>query len=173
MSRHPQQQQQLLPECLENILINLSETKDLYSCLMVNRFWCTVVVPYLWRYPFKIAGTSKERCHMITRTYLSCVSEDSRKKLSEIGIKMSEYPSRPLFDYVSYLQGLIIDQSTFDVIPLIFRLNKNNLSSHEIHQKLQMMSANEEWILKSRKNSVEQELAKVLLRGCTRLHSLE
>ncbi|CAG8545512.1 5844_t:CDS:1 [Funneliformis mosseae] len=165
--------QQLLPECLENILINLSETKDLYSCLMVNKFWCTVVVPYLWRYPFKTAGTSKERCNMVTRTYLSCVSEDSRKKLIDAGINMSEYPRRPLFDYVSYLQGLIIDQRTFDVIPLIFRLKKNNISSHEIHQKLQVMSAHEEWILKSQKHLVEQELAKVLLRGCTRLHSLE
>src|SRR3990170_6773746 len=99
MSRHSQrqqqQQQQLLPECLENILLNLSETKDLYSCLMVNKFWCAVVVPYLWKYPFKIVGTSKERCYMITRTYLSCVSEDSRKKLSDAGIKMSEYPPRP------------------------------------------------------------------------------
>ncbi|RIA84044.1 hypothetical protein C1645_832871 [Glomus cerebriforme] len=173
MSQRPSQQQ-LLPECLENILSNLSETKDLYSCLLVNRFWCTVVVPYLWKYPFNIAGESKERCNMIIRTYLSCVSEDSRKKLLNAGINMSEYPCKPLFDYISYLQDLIIDQNTFDVVPLIFRLKNIKISSqHEIQQKLQIMSANDEWIFKSQKQLVEQELAKVLLKGCTKLHSLE
>ncbi|CAB4429837.1 unnamed protein product [Rhizophagus irregularis] len=148
-----QYSQQLLPECLENILSNLSETKDLYSCLMVNRFWCTVVIPYLWKYPFNIAGTSKERCNMITRTYLSCISEDSRKKLINVGINMSEFPRKPLFDYISYLQSLTIDQNTFDLI--------------------QTMSANDKWIFELQKQSVEQELSKVLLRGCTKLHSLE
>jgi hypothetical protein len=169
-----QYSQQLLPECLENILSNLSETKDLYSCLMVNRFWCTVVVPYLWKYPFKIAGTSKERCNIITRTYLSCISEDSRKKLINVGINMSEFPRKPLFDYISYLQGLIIDQNTFDLTPLIFRLHNIKISSQvELQQKLQTMSANEKWNFKLQKQSVEQELSKVLLRGCTKLHSLE
>ncbi|GBB87384.1 hypothetical protein RclHR1_13850002 [Rhizophagus clarus] len=171
----PQQySQQLLPECLENILSNLSETKDLYSCLMVNRFWCTVVVPYLWKYPFKIAGPSKERCNMITRTYLSCISEDSRKKLLNSGINMSEFPRKPLFDYISYLQGLIIDQNTFDLIPLIFRIKNIKFSSQsELQKKLQTMSSNDEWHFKLQKQLVEQELSKVLLKGCIKLHSLE
>ncbi|CAB4429494.1 unnamed protein product [Rhizophagus irregularis] len=169
-----QYSQQLLPECLENILSNLSETKDLYSCLMVNRFWCTVVIPYLWKYPFNIAGTSKERCNMITRTYLSCISEDSRKKLINVGINMSEFPRKPLFDYISYLQSLTIDQNTFDLVPLIFRLKNIKISSKtELQQKIQTMSANDKWIFELQKQSVEQELSKVLLRGCTKLHSLE
>src|SRR6266540_4976462 len=40
-------------ECLEEIFNNLEKNiSSLHSCLLVNRTWCKLIVPILWRWPF-------------------------------------------------------------------------------------------------------------------------
>ena len=38
-------------ELLIMILNNIQSTQDLYSSLLVNRIWCKVTIPKLWKLP--------------------------------------------------------------------------------------------------------------------------
>src|SRR5436189_126392 len=48
-------------DCLMLIFNHLSSKNSLYSCLLVNRDWCHLVVPILWKYPWYNEPESKRK----------------------------------------------------------------------------------------------------------------
>ncbi|RGB27814.1 hypothetical protein C1646_819528 [Rhizophagus diaphanus] len=73
----------------------------LYSCILVNRFWCRLVIPLLWEDPFS-APTKNYHCIEI---YLRFLNEDSKAKFNECGIYVLA-PKYTLFNYPSFIKYL-------------------------------------------------------------------
>src|ERR1051325_6062620 len=92
-------------DCLTLIFNETSEKGTLYSCLLVNKEWCNIVVPILWKkFSWRWDGRSKETYFF--NTILSCLPSSSKQLLSDNGAKLpSEILLRsPLFDYISFCE---------------------------------------------------------------------
>ncbi|KAF0403829.1 hypothetical protein F8M41_009179 [Gigaspora margarita] len=71
-----------MPELVENIPNNLNnEIYSLYSCALVNRYWCKMSIPILWKDPFSL----EQRPSFIS-SYFSSLGEDENIVLKEYGI---------------------------------------------------------------------------------------
>ncbi|CAG8586454.1 16597_t:CDS:1 [Dentiscutata erythropus] len=94
-------------ETIDEILSHVKHDKhSLYSCLLVNRYWCRQVIPWLWGHPLKIlSALESANIAPLIRTYISCLSEKERSFLIEHGISLPNYPP-PFFHYASYLKDL-------------------------------------------------------------------
>ena len=87
-------------DCLEEIFLNLEEEiPSLRSCLLVNRRWCKLTVPILWRWPF----FRRIESPLLIPVYLQFLKQDSKALLN---VEIPKYGERQLFDYPSYLHGL-------------------------------------------------------------------
>jgi hypothetical protein len=99
------------------LLMILEELKDdrtsLHSCLLVNRTWCEITVPILW----KTIGRKRLFDNAIDKLFNvvhSHLSEDSKVILKEQGINLftEDYRYRqPLFNYIKFLEKF---ELTFD-----------------------------------------------------------
>ncbi|RGB32792.1 hypothetical protein C1646_205883 [Rhizophagus diaphanus] len=79
-----------------------NDRATLYSLLFVNRLWCKIVVPLLWRQPFDMA--SLENYDLIIQTYIYCLPEKEKSRFILAGIKLPHHPN-PFFDYPTYLKS--------------------------------------------------------------------
>ena len=90
---------QLPADCLNEIFEHLKDDADLYSCLLVNRLWCEVSVRILWK---NIQNYN---------TLITCLPNESKEILHENGIIISTPTSNPpLFDYVTFVKALSMDE---------------------------------------------------------------
>jgi hypothetical protein len=151
-------------DCLREIFENLSqEKKSLRTFLLVNRLWCETVVPILWRDPFKLKRTYN--CDpgfwsTITRTLLSCLSEESIMLLKHNGINppmvsLEDSVEHPLFDYVGYIQNISC-QDIYEIIPQV--IGKDTLIDVSYYHKGKL---------------VEDELWKLFMSKCSTIKYIE
>jgi hypothetical protein len=127
----------LLSECLEKIFLNFIKehsfydigsnipTKDLYSCTLVSRHWCRISTPLLYSYPFHHFRhkTSYNSFYKLIRTLLNCVPQSEiiqiQPNLQTSSLINNHNPFRKrtnnstIFDYISLIRGLIIDELMF------------------------------------------------------------
>src|SRR5437764_13670464 len=100
----------ILPmECMQQIIQYLLEEKQgLYSSLLINRYWCKIVIPYLWNRPFELCS-SKNRLKLF-RTYLLCFDQvelDSfSSRMVDALYTFNIFPAKrtPLFNYFVFLR---------------------------------------------------------------------
>ncbi|CAB5308757.1 unnamed protein product [Rhizophagus irregularis] len=90
-------------DCLVLIFNELwKNNKSLYSCLLVNKEWCHLVVPILWNnYPsYFINVESREKFFNII---ISCLSTSSKQLLFDNNIRLSQtiLSKTPAFNYIS------------------------------------------------------------------------
>ncbi|PKC66875.1 hypothetical protein RhiirA1_511084 [Rhizophagus irregularis] len=117
-----------------------TDNKSLYSCLLINKEWCRLVVPILWeRYPYSNCEESQKK---YCNTILSCLPTSSKQLLIDNYISLpSTILSEPLtFNYVSFCKFLsddIIDKIVnfvFEGQALNVNFSKNYLLSQEIYK---------------------------------------
>jgi hypothetical protein len=145
-------------DCLILIFNELrGDRKTLYSCLIVNKEWCHLVVPILWRkYPYFFDREKpKEKFYNII---LSCLPTSSKKLLIDNNIRLpSTFLSKSLtFNYVSFCKFLrfgIID----NIINVVFK--------EEIINKVNNYS--------KKRNLLEQEIYKLFISQCKNIKELE
>ncbi|GES98921.1 hypothetical protein GLOIN_2v1810914 [Rhizophagus clarus] len=91
-------------DCLILIFNELrTDKKSLHSCLLVNREWCHLIVPILWRkHPW--FTTDRKESEKLINIIISHLSTSSRQLLFENNISLpSTILSKPLtFNYVSF-----------------------------------------------------------------------
>ncbi|CAG8660829.1 44988_t:CDS:2 [Gigaspora margarita] len=93
-------------ECLYEIFLYLkNDNASLFNCLMVNRNWCRQAIPLLWRKPFS-KHPNVTMPYLLIKTYLSCLSDNAKKRLSAAGCRHHTLLSKPLFPYPLYLREL-------------------------------------------------------------------
>src|SRR4051812_10420703 len=90
-------------DCLGLIFDELQiAKKSLHSCIFVNKKWCNIVVPILWKYSlYNISNRNKEK---IFNVILSCLPSSSKQLLSDNGIILPStiLLNTPSFNYVSF-----------------------------------------------------------------------
>jgi hypothetical protein len=77
-------------------------SNDLFSCLLVNRFWCETIIPILWRNPWRYECKSSLYCIIIH--YLS---DDVKNLLTKQGVRLPSVS--PLFDYLSFCKSIHVN----------------------------------------------------------------
>ncbi|CAG8637360.1 10727_t:CDS:1, partial [Funneliformis mosseae] len=107
-----------IPELTSRILQNLHDDHlSLYSCTLVNRFWCRLTVPILWGDPFSFKFNKNKQFHFLD-IYLSFLTEKDKNTLKEFGLcheRIDVLSSiKPLFNYPSFIK--VLDTSKVETI---------------------------------------------------------
>ncbi|RIA90784.1 hypothetical protein C1645_769114 [Glomus cerebriforme] len=124
---------------LENYLTHTK--KSLYKLLFVNRLWCRIAIPLLWKNPWSnlnswssISKTILLCCDSnLKQLLLSCCDSNLKKILYEKGMITT-----PLFNYVSYIQTLskgIIESLVNGILTEYDDLNDKENKNNRINQK--------------------------------------
>jgi hypothetical protein len=86
------------------------DSKSLFSCLMVNRFWCEIVVPILWKNPWcykNVNYSNKSNLFIIIAHYLF---DDIKEFVTNKEILLPSVLEKSLlFDYLSYCRSINVD----------------------------------------------------------------
>ncbi|KAF0556982.1 f-box domain-containing protein [Gigaspora margarita] len=91
----------LLPnECFFKIFDYLKTDYSLFSCLLVNRHWCRLIVPILWSEPTDCSVDKR-----LIRIYLLSLNVEEQTLLIPFNIILPNY-SKPLFEYASYTKSV-------------------------------------------------------------------
>ncbi|GES92829.1 hypothetical protein GLOIN_2v1810914 [Rhizophagus clarus] len=142
-------------DCLTLIFDELCyDRNSLYSCLLVNREWCRLVVPILWgKYPHYYMSVTEKLSNVI----LSCLPTSSKQLLFDNNIRLPlTNLSIPLtFNYVSFFKDLKV-KTMDNIINLVFKeeiLNGFNYSKQ--------------------RNLLEQEIYKLYISQCKSIKRLE
>ncbi|RIA80839.1 hypothetical protein C1645_837974 [Glomus cerebriforme] len=137
---------QLPFDCLNEIFEYLEDDRDtLFSCLLVNRFWCKVSVRIFWRNIPNI------------NTLINCLPNESKQNLYRSKVIISTLTSKlPIFNYATFCKVLSFNQ-VYDKLESILKLQffKNN-----------------QYFLKNLINIVAQELFKMLMNKIPSLKKL-
>ncbi|RIA84520.1 hypothetical protein C1645_879878 [Glomus cerebriforme] len=95
-----------------------NDKRSLSSCLSVNKIWCEIIIPILWKNPWKYLK-HKEKELLLLNVIISHLSDESKNNLKSQGWTNSY--QRPLFDYISFCRHLnlykikiIIERSASD-----------------------------------------------------------
>ncbi|GBC10269.1 hypothetical protein RclHR1_00950006 [Rhizophagus clarus] len=79
------------------------DEKALLSCLSINKTFCEIIIPILWKNPWKFLRKGKDR--LLLNVILSHLSNESKNNLIQNNILINSY-QRPLFDYISFCRHL-------------------------------------------------------------------
>src|SRR5438034_337478 len=131
---------QLPADCLNEIFEYLeNDPFTLYSCILVNRFWCEVSVRIFWRNVEKYSISNFS-------TLISCLPNESKEILNENGIIISTPTSKsPTFNYASFCKILSINRVCYMIKKLLTNqqsISPQNLNNNthivvrEIHKML-------------------------------------
>ncbi|PKC75136.1 hypothetical protein RhiirA1_449118 [Rhizophagus irregularis] len=97
-----------LPELTENIIKYFrNDCSTLYSCTLVNRFWCRLTIPLLWENPFLITENSfSTRNYGFIGIYLLSLNGELKTKFNKFEINDNLLSSNTLFNYPSFIKYL-------------------------------------------------------------------
>ncbi|PKY31547.1 hypothetical protein RhiirB3_449193 [Rhizophagus irregularis] len=138
-----------LPELTENIIKYFQDDySTLYSCVLVNRFWCRLSIPLLWKNPFSISTGN----YNFIRIYLHNLNVELKTKLNEYKINENLLLSNTLFNYPSFLKYLNLSKIVTSVEKWFYTTRIKNLDI----KKLIIMS-----------------LLKIFIKNEVNLHTLE
>ncbi|RIB16816.1 hypothetical protein C2G38_2188958 [Gigaspora rosea] len=141
-----------MPELMEDNLNNLdNEIYSLYSCVLVNRYWCKMSIPILWQDPF-----SFDRSPLFISNYFSSLGEYEKIILKECGI--NEEFSKTIFDYAKFLKVLNL-----------FRLDSQVEKWIELHSN----SLNDDTLMYNIIIEITNLLLKLFIENGATLHNLD
>ncbi|CAG8505193.1 3766_t:CDS:1 [Paraglomus brasilianum] len=91
--------------CVAQIVYELSESsRDLYSCLFVNRIWCRCAIVYLWKTPFYWSGSKSKR---MLGKFLALLPKKTLDELTgSLGVDIPPQNMHPFFDYLSFVRTM-------------------------------------------------------------------
>ncbi|GES97582.1 hypothetical protein GLOIN_2v1523507 [Rhizophagus clarus] len=111
--------------------------RSLHSCLLVNRLWCELTIPILWRDPwtffYRLENTSSPSVQnqpiKLINTYLSLLPQESIIELQNNGINVPIYQYKSTLNYPSYLRGLDLDYLNRSILRWHYKYNEKH-STH-------------------------------------------
>ncbi|GBC08391.1 hypothetical protein RclHR1_08080005 [Rhizophagus clarus] len=109
----------LIEDCLRIVIFKLQDDPDsLYSCILVNRLWCRITVPILWKNPLAFNNISHDKFYV---TIINMLSSSSKKLLfiNKIVLPSPTTSRRPLFNYLSFLSQILPDLINGIIVMLI------------------------------------------------------
>src|SRR4051812_42207151 len=76
----------------------------LYSCLLVNRTWCEITVPMLWKDPWIYLECKKKQIQF--NVIISHLSNEAKENLRIQGLNLPGIQQKPFFNYISFCKCL-------------------------------------------------------------------
>ncbi|RGB31006.1 hypothetical protein C1646_764598 [Rhizophagus diaphanus] len=87
------------------IFDELHDKNTLFSCLLVNKTWCEMIIRNLWRDPWKFKEDRNGK--LLLNTIVTHLSEESKKYLKSQGINIrSRSYNKILFNYITFCKHL-------------------------------------------------------------------
>ncbi|RGB31845.1 hypothetical protein C1646_763620 [Rhizophagus diaphanus] len=106
-----------------------NDKKTLLLCLSVNRTWCEVIIPILWKNPWKYL---KKKKRLLLNVIVSHLSNESKNDLMSQGVDfLIDCYQKPLFDYISFCRHLNFN-SIKKIINTINEKSKISIIKNEI-----------------------------------------
>ncbi|GBB86749.1 hypothetical protein RclHR1_13150005 [Rhizophagus clarus] len=131
-------------DCLNEIFEFLENDKfTLYSCILVNRFWCEVSVRIFWRdiWNYSISNF---------RTLVACLPNESKEILYKNGIIISTPTLKtPIFNYASFCKNLSVNRVHYKIEKLLNNQQNIHNKTHIVTQEIFKMFMKEISSLKS------------------------
>jgi hypothetical protein len=129
------------------------DKKSLYSCLLVNREWCRMVVPILWKFTWYNCEKSDKK---LFNTILSCLPISSKRLLIDNGVKLrsSLMIGQLLFKYISFC--------TFPNNSIVYKM-------------IEMVLENDDYspLKQVKRDLLKQEIFKLFVDQCKNIKKLE
>src|SRR6266542_6421300 len=114
----------LLPnECISKIFYFLN-IQNLYKCLYVNRNWCRLAIPEIWRDPFAVYDHSNKPV-ILVNTLIKCFNEEEIS-LIPYTINFPKNKHSPLFEYGKYIRTISQHQLELNVLEWFKAFNNTN-----------------------------------------------
>src|ERR1051325_7754284 len=102
------------------------DRKSLLPCLLVNRILCEVIVPILWKNPWKYLNEKKRKSQL--NVIVSHLPSETKENLRSRGIDLfSGLRQNPLFNYISYCRYLSLHKLE-QIISTIKNIEEHELS---------------------------------------------
>ena len=79
------------------------DSYSLYSCLLVNKNWCKIVIPILWKNPWKYL--KKRKKSSLFDIIILHLSNETKKNLGDKGI-IHLPTEKPIFNYISFMYNI-------------------------------------------------------------------
>ncbi|CAB5205854.1 unnamed protein product [Rhizophagus irregularis] len=109
----------LIPDIFALIIKALEDDYNtLFNCLLMNKLWCDLTIPILWRNCINrnLKSGPYEKNISLVKILLTFLSEESKNILIKNEINLSFIQTqKPLFNYISYCKTIV----TFDVTEVI------------------------------------------------------
>jgi hypothetical protein len=111
---------ELIPDIFALIIKELDDDHNtLFNCLLVNKLWCKLTIPILWRdclnRNFKLRSYDEKSISLI-KILFTFLSKKSKNSLIKKEIDLSFIQTQePLFNYISFCRSIV----TFDVTNII------------------------------------------------------
>src|SRR3954454_10780257 len=80
------------------------DNNSLYSCLLVCKVLCEIIIPILWKNPLKRLNKRKKKSQF--NVIISHLSNEAKENLRAQGIDLSAKQQKPLFNYISFCRHL-------------------------------------------------------------------
>ncbi|PKC55271.1 hypothetical protein RhiirA1_475917 [Rhizophagus irregularis] len=145
-----------LPELIYNIIKYFhNDYSTLYSCVLVNRLWCRIMIPILWENPFSIPIKN----YNVIDIYLHYLNDDLKTKLNEYKINKL-FPSTTLFNYPMFLKYLNI----YKIISSVEKWSETFKTSQ---------FSGEFFLIKDFKKFINMSLFIIFIENEVNLHTLE
>ncbi|RIA92238.1 hypothetical protein C1645_820923 [Glomus cerebriforme] len=117
------------------IFEELQDDKNtLYSCLSVNKTWSEIIVPILWKDPWKYSKWGNDK--LLLNIIISHLSDKSKNGLKDQGIDfLTNSYQKPLFNYIRFCRrlNLIAIDRIIDTIIYIYSKSKILIIKNEIY----------------------------------------
>jgi hypothetical protein len=92
------------------IIVQLQDDANtLCSCLLVSKTWCEIIIPILWKNPWKYFKRKNEMSLSLLKVIFSHLSNVSRNKLGKLKLLTNSY-QEPSFNYISLCRHLDLDE---------------------------------------------------------------
>src|SRR5438034_414802 len=98
-----------LPNDCYNIVFSFIDNKTLFDCLFVNRSWCRLSIPMLWREPFEFSKIIELelKYSSVINTLISCLDENEISSLFPYTFNFNNnHQSPPLFEYGKFIRRI-------------------------------------------------------------------
>ncbi|GET02115.1 hypothetical protein GLOIN_2v1885983 [Rhizophagus clarus] len=88
------------------IFEEVHDKKTLFSCLLVNKTWCDMIIRNLWRDPWRFLKNRKDEL-LLLNIIISYLSVESKNYLKSQGINIfTKSCDKPLYNYITFCKHL-------------------------------------------------------------------
>jgi hypothetical protein len=87
-------------DCLR-LIVKEFKNNELYSCILVNKFWCRTAIQVLWSNPFRFRLKNPLKLYLIILSFIPCIIKEKLINMS-FDIPCLHETKKPSFNYFRF-----------------------------------------------------------------------